>query len=30
MNIEFFDLNEETCGLLSLIELPEYSDYCVK
>jgi hypothetical protein len=28
--IEFFDLNEETCGLLSLIELPEYSDYCVK
>jgi len=27
MNIEFLDLNEENCGLLYLIELPDHTDY---
>jgi hypothetical protein len=30
MNIEFLDLNEENCGLLCLIELPDYLYYLFK
>lgn len=30
MNIEFLDLNEESCGLLCLIELPNYLHYLLK
>ena len=30
MNIEFLDLNEDTCSLLCLIELPDYLYYLQK
>jgi len=30
MNIEFLDLNEENCGLLCLIVLPDHIDYLFK